>query len=117
MINRYEYTAIAKMIKLDDLDIDRIIKAKHSTKENAYYEGMNRSIQNTRNKLIKLANYFEKRRRICSCGKGTLTLRITGVREHCHCNHCKDDYYRDIEFNKKIFLELCGVNPGDGGKK
>lgn len=92
-MNNKEYKAIAEIMKLDDLDIHRIIKAGHTTKDIAYYEGMNRAIQNTRSQLIRLADYFENE---------DINKAVTKSFED-NSKVCKK------EFNREQFLKDCGV--------
>jgi len=65
-MNQNDYRKIAEIMKLDNLDINRIKKANkegrynYSSEDLAFYNGMNIAIQNVRSQLIKLADYFEQ---------------------------------------------------------
>ena len=91
-MNQKDYKAIAEIIHIEI---------------NNSYEGS--GIRHLTTLSLKLANYFENEKHRCSCEKGFLAITPKGQQEHCFCNNCKDDYYRDVTFNKNQFLKDCGV--------
>ena len=94
-MNKKDHKAIAEIIKLDTLDINRIPKEQ---KDKNFYEGMNVAIQNQRSKIIKLADYFEKEEKRRYYYENDLTE-----------SEMEKEDYEMLSFNKEQFLKDCGV--------
>lgn len=87
---------IAEIIKLDNLDLERVKKAGHSKETVRFYEGMNTAIQNKRSQLIQLADYFEKE-------EHEKRIKFTQIQ-----NLRMDEV--PSTFNRTQFLKKAGVN-------
>ena len=93
-MNKKDYKRIAKILKIDDLDISKIPKEQRDWE---FYKGMAVAIRKQKSKIIQLADYFEKNLAktkgciLCNAQKGLLA-----------CSPCRIDF-------RKQFLKDCGV--------
>ena len=102
-MNQKDYKVIAEKIRVEK-DISNRSKLDGTTLEQKkiilyHFDCLARS----------LAEHFDTRKHVCSCSYPGMQITKRGEQEHCYCPACKDDYYRDIRFDKQQFLKGCGV--------
>lgn len=115
-MNIKNWEAIAKIMKVDDLDIEKVREAGHSEIDLSFYEGMNTAIKRVKAQLMNLADYFLKEERLCStCNKPMLIREMEGDGIYTHvltCVKCNAGKYLgvgDFINHRKQFLRNCGV--------